>query len=138
MLIHHIQIRLYLLVEKPAYKPHPHFGVQNVTPLPFIRTSCSFLSTTVFKFQASRETISRLADYAEVAQKETRNQMLGMRYQLESEKDYARVTEAKYKGLQVKSSFNNIVFGRLSSKLLSSLFHEKGDILENFLHIQDL
>ena len=36
MSMYHIAFKWYLHVQKPVYKPHPYFGVENVTPLPFI------------------------------------------------------------------------------------------------------
>ena len=36
MSIYHTLFNCCLLMQKPVYKPHPYFGIKNVTPLPFI------------------------------------------------------------------------------------------------------
>ena len=36
MSIYHIPFKCYFLLQKLVYKPHPYFGIKNVTPLPFI------------------------------------------------------------------------------------------------------
>ena len=55
----------------------------------------------LYILQASRETISRLADYADASEKRTTSQMRDMKQQLLEEKQAALLTEEKFRNFQV-------------------------------------
>ena len=61
---------------------------------------CSNFHSVFFPFQASRETICKLADYAELAHSETSKQMEEMKSQLEYEREMSRRSEQKLKAFQ--------------------------------------
>ena len=53
--------------------------------------------------QASRETVSRLADYAEETNKDATDQLYELKAQLEAEKENSMSSELKFREFQVLS-----------------------------------
>ena len=70
-----------------------------------------------FILKASRETIGRLADYAEVAQADTQQQLRQLRTQLEQERTRSRNLERKLECVQVRlntqKSIKNILYMKI-------------------------
>ena len=52
--------------------------------------------------QASRQTISKLADYTEQADSDTKQQIAELRAEVEREKAHAKYVEDKYRHLKVR------------------------------------
>ena len=52
---------------------------------------------TFFLLQSSRQTISRLSNYADLADQETRQQLNQLYSQLQNEKDHSKYMEMKHK-----------------------------------------